>query len=112
YKIIQDERLRECNYGDFNGQLEDFKGNKMENFIDQPFPNGESYQAVEKRMAGFLEFLKKNYNGQHIAIVAHQAPQLALEVLLKGKTWVQAIQEDWRNQKVWQPGWDYEILDD
>jgi hypothetical protein len=32
---------------------------------------------------------------------------LALDVLLKGKTWKQAIDEDWRKGKAWQPGWDY-----
>jgi len=28
-------------------------------------------------------------------------------VLLKGKTWEQAIDEDWRKKKAWQPGWEY-----
>ncbi len=64
---------------------------------------------MEKRIADFLWFLKKNYDGKHIAIVAHQAPQLALEVLLKGKTWKQAIDEDWRKKKAWRPGWEYII---
>jgi len=42
-----------------------------------------------------------------VAIVAHKAPQLALDVLLKNKTWQQAFAEDWRKTKSWQPGWDY-----
>lgn len=108
YKIIPDARLRECNYGDFNQKSEAFKAD-MTQFIDQAFPNGESYREVEKRMADFLNFLKENYAGQRIAIVAHQAPQLALDVLLKGKTWPQAIAEDWRNTHSWQPGWKYEL---
>lgn len=62
-------------------------------------------------MRDFCEYLKTNYNEKHIAIVAHQAPQLALEVILKNKTWEQAIAEDWRNTKSWQPGWEYEIKD-
>lgn len=108
YKIIKDERLREANYGDFNGRPESFKNNLAE-YIDRSFPNGESYKDVEKRLASFCEYLKNNYNNKHIAIVAHQAPQLALEVILKNKTWEQAIEEDWRNTKSWQPGWEYEI---
>ncbi|MCX6789209.1 MAG: hypothetical protein NTZ42_01185 [Candidatus Gribaldobacteria bacterium] len=67
------------------------------------------WRDMEKRMADFLNFLKENYASQHIAIVAHQAPQLALDVLLKGKTWSQAIAEDWRNKKAWQSGWEYEL---
>ena len=77
--------------------------------MNNPFPNGESYKDVEKRIANFLEFLKQNYNGKHVAIVAHQAPQLALEVLIKGKTWEQAVDEDWRKKKAWQPGWEYVV---
>ncbi|HET8671586.1 MAG TPA: histidine phosphatase family protein [Candidatus Saccharimonadales bacterium] len=108
YKIIQDKRLRECNNGDMNGKPHSFKDN-MEEFVDTPFPNGESYKDVEKRMADFVQFLKTNYDGKHVAIVAHQAPQLALDVLLRSKTWQQAIVEDWRKIKAWQPGWEYEI---
>jgi len=51
--------------------------------------------------------LKNNYDGQSVAIVAHKAPQLALEVLLNGKTWEQAFADDWRKKKAWQPGWNY-----
>jgi broad specificity phosphatase PhoE len=108
YQIIPDARLRECNYGDNNGAPDAFKEH-MEDFIDTPFPNGECYRDVEKRIASFVEDQKRNYDGKHIAIVAHQAPQLALDVVLKGKTWEQAITEDWRHTKSWQPGWKYEI---
>ncbi|NUM25355.1 MAG: histidine phosphatase family protein [Candidatus Buchananbacteria bacterium] len=106
YQIITDERLRECNYGDFNGKPDSFKSDPKQ-FIEQAFPNGESYTDVETRVKNFLDFLKKDYDGKHIAIVAHQAPQLALEVLLGGKTWPQAIDQDWRHTKTWQPGWKY-----
>jgi len=107
YKITQDERLRECNYGDFIQQPVDKFESDMTKYIDKKFPNGESYRDVEKRIASFLDFLRDEYEGKHIAIVAHQAPQLALDVLLRGKTWKQAIDEDWRVQKAWKPGWEY-----
>ncbi len=107
--IIRDQRLRECNYGDLNGQKEG-RVNKEEH-IDTPFPHGESYREVEMRMAEFLNETWKVHSGKHIAIVAHQAPQLALEVLLKGKSWEQAFREDWRNSKNWQPGWLYWMKD-
>lgn len=107
YKIIPDSRLREVNYGDFTQKpATEFKNNPAQ-YINMSFPNGESYKDVEKRMADFLKEATQKYNGQHIAIVAHQAPQLALDVLLKGKTWAQAIAEDWRHTKSWQPGWEY-----
>lgn len=108
YKIIQDSRLRECNYGDMNGMAASVFKERMDKYIDEPFSNGESYKDVGKRIKSFVEFLRENYEGKHIAIVAHQAPQLALDVVLKGKTWQQAIDEDWRKKKAWQPGWEYE----
>lgn len=106
-EIIKDERLRECNYGDFTGKPTDEFKDRITDYIVEPFPNGESYKDVEKRVADFLEFLKQNYDGKRVAIVAHQAPQLALDVLIKGKAWDQAFAEDWRKKKTWQPGWDY-----
>ncbi len=107
YKIITDKRLREANYGDLTLGRE-FK-DELKNYIVTPFPNGESYKDVEKRIKDFIDFLKENYDGKRIAIVAHQAPQLALDVILGGKAWEQAIDEDWRKKKAWQPGWNYSI---
>lgn len=105
--IIKDKRLRECNYGKYNAQPSKIVEPMQEKCITEKFPEGESYDDVKNRIADFLEFLKKNYDGKSIAIVAHKAPQLALDVLLKNKTWEQAFAEDWRKRKVWQPGWDY-----
>ena len=64
---------------------------------------------VEKRIRQFIEYLKENYLGKTIGIVAHRAPQLAIEVLSKGITWEDALENDWRRTKSWQPGWEYEI---
>src|SRR6266481_1888809 len=108
YPIIPDSRLRECNYGKLNGASSGVvEPMQEEECITNRFPGGESYEDVKVRIADFLEFLKKNYDGKRVAIVAHKAPQLALDVLIKGKTWKQALAEDWRKTKAWQPGWDY-----
>jgi len=106
-KIIPDERLRECNYGKLNGA----SGDEVYAFpcIEKAFPSGESYPDVEKRIVDFVEMLKKDYEGKHVAVLAHKAPQLAFDVVLKGKTWQQAVDEDWRHTKSWQPGWAYEV---
>ena len=104
YRIIQDQRLRECNYGLWNSKKKNWN---IADYIINRYPNGESYSDVEKRMAEFLNYLYKNYYGKQVAIVAHQAPQLALDVLLNHKTWEEAINEDWRNRKFWQLGWEY-----
>jgi len=77
--------------------------------VDSKFPNGESMEDVEKRMSTFLNDLKKDHDKKRVAIVAHKAPQLALEVLLNKKTWQDAIATDWRQTKSWQPGWEYVV---
>lgn len=106
-KFISDKRLRECNYGDLNGAPEE-EVDYMSH-IDNPFPNGESNKDVEKRIRDFLNDIRKEYEGRHVAILAHKSPQLALEVVANGKSWEEAIGQDWRNEKAWQPGWEYVI---
>jgi len=106
-EIIKDSRLRECNYGDYNGL--DSKLAHYPSHIYERFPNGESMIDVEARMKSFVDFLKSNYNNKKIAIVAHKAPQLALEVITNNKSWEEALASDWRLTGAWQPGWEYII---
>jgi len=107
--IISDSRLRECNYGRYNAQPSSIVEPMQENSVTKRFPEGESYEEVKARISDFLNFLKNNYAEKNIAIVAHKAPQLALEVLLNGKTWEEAFAQDWRKTKSWKPYWDYEL---
>lgn len=107
-EIIPDERLRECNYGDYNGKPSEIVEPLQEKEMHfKPFPNGESYEDVKNRVADFLKFLKENYDGKTVALVGHKAPQLSLDVLLKGMSWDEALANDWRKTKSWQPGWEY-----
>lgn len=105
--ILHDKRIRECNYGDFNGQ--DSSLIKYEEHIKNKFPNGESLKDVEIRVRDFCNYLLKSYDGKNIALVSHRAPQLALEVITKNISWQGAINNDWRKIKNWKPGWRYEI---
>lgn len=108
-EIIQDERLRECNYGEYNAQPSEVVEPMQEANITKRFPGGESYEDVKARISDFLDYLKKNYDDKLVAIVAHKAPQLALDVLVDGKSWEKAFEDDWRKRKAWQPGWNYNI---
>jgi alpha-ribazole phosphatase/probable phosphoglycerate mutase len=108
-EIITDRRLREIDYGKYNGKPDNFKNNLID-YIDKPFPDGESYQDVERRIKEFLEYWTKKYNNKRIAVVSHQAPQLALEVICNKKSWEEAIEEDWRRKENgWQAGWKYTV---
>lgn len=105
--IIQDKRLRECNYGDFNAQPSEIVEPMQEKNITERFSNWESYEDVKNRISDFLDYLRTNYNWKSVAIVAHKAPQLALDVIIKWLSWEQAFTEDWRKRKAWQPWWNY-----
>lgn len=105
--ITPDPRLRECNYGEQNGKPVNDK--HPLNHLTVAFAGGESYADVQRRVADFLVFLRKNFEGKRIAIVSHQAPQLALDVLIKEKTWEEAFAEDWRKTHAFQFGWKYEL---
>ena len=107
---IQDDRLRECNYGDYDGESKSLV--VYEDHISNSFPNGESLIDVEKRVKDFLLFLNRNYQGKTIGIIAHRAPQLALDVITKHMTWEEAISNDWRKTGDWQPGWVYTLDED
>lgn len=107
FPVFIDWRLRECNYGDYDGRpAAEFKKDREQEYIQKNYPSGESYTEVEARIKSFLSDLSR-FNYDHIAIVAHQAPQLALDVLLKDYSWEEAIANDWRKSKSWQPGWEY-----
>ena len=107
YEKITDNRLRECNYGDLDGEHKSLI--VYEEHINESFPNGESLKDVENRIRNFVQYLKDNYDNQTIGVVAHRAPQLALEVVTKNISWEEAIANDWRKTGDWQPGWIYEI---
>jgi alpha-ribazole phosphatase/probable phosphoglycerate mutase len=109
FPIIIDKRLRECNYGDYDGQLSIIVEPMQLKMVSERFPGGESYEDVKARLESFLIDLKKSYDSKHVAIVAHKAPQIVLDVILRDMTWGEAFASDWRKTGKWQPGWGYII---
>lgn len=105
YPIVQDKRLRECNYGDMSRQSKDVIDAYREQALLQPFPNGESYEETSLRMKAFLQDLLKNYNGKTVLIVGHRATQYGLDVWVNHKNLRDAVLAPWQ----WQPGWTYEL---
>lgn len=103
--ITSDKRLRECNYGKFNGMPSYIVTPMQQKCISKRFPEGESYRDVQKRVVAFLEFLKQRYAGKDIAIVSHKAPRFVLEIVLNKRTWKRLFAERY----VWKPGWKYTL---
>jgi broad specificity phosphatase PhoE len=105
WPIIKDERLRECNYGDFTQKPSEQVDVQKPLRINEPFPNGESYMQTTERMKSFLDDLKKNYDGKRVMIIGHRATQYGLDNLIKGVSLETLTTSHFK----WQPGWKYEF---
>lgn len=91
-----DKRLREVNYGIFNGKPirevgkfwdKERKFKPLEYYLKRfqiPLPEGENYANIEKRMSSFIKEIDKKYQGKNILIVGHQRPLTLLEKAIYG----------------------------
>jgi broad specificity phosphatase PhoE len=101
--IHRDWRLRECNYGDLNGEpLARFKGEPPRR-IKEPYPAGESYEQVVERVREFLDDLPPELDGGRIVVIGHAATRWALDHLLTGARLEELVVAPFQ----WQPGWEY-----
>ena len=83
--IVQDARLRECDYGIFQGRPRGEMEAARRSAIDAPFPGGESYRQVAERMRSFLRQLAAEHDGQRILLVGHGATFWTVEHWLEGR---------------------------
>jgi alpha-ribazole phosphatase/probable phosphoglycerate mutase len=111
--VLVDKRLREVNYGDFNGKPGKVVALLKQGAIKKPFPGGESYEQAMDRLHEFYKELKERYpdprNGdaaKTVLVVGHRATQYGLDTLL-GKTVEQCLKE--QEPFKWQPYWEYNI---
>jgi broad specificity phosphatase PhoE len=99
----QDRRLRECDYGDWAGcPVEELDAARLR-FVHEPFPGGESFTDVVRRVEAFMHGLARA--NDPVLIIGHRAPWYALEHLLRGRDLQQLVTSRWK----WQPGWEYEL---
>jgi len=103
--VIVDKRLRELNYGDFNGKPSSVVGPMKKEHIKEPFSNGESYEQAMARTHDFYKELKKNHSEKTILVVGHRATQYGLDTLIHGKTIGECLGVPFK----WQPWWEYEL---
>jgi len=105
FPIIQDKRLRECDYGDMTQGPKEVIDAERPKRITEPFPNGESYTETCARMQEFLDEISKTYAGKRVMIIGHRATQYGLEHTALGKPIAEVVSAPWS----WQPGWKYEL---
>lgn len=102
-----DRRLRECNYGDWNGMAVETLEAERPRRVVEPFPGGESYHDVVVRMADFLQDISTRLTARRVLVVGHTATRWALDHLLNGAELAEAV----RSPFEWREGWSYLLPD-
>ncbi len=76
-KIIFDKRIREVNFGIFDGKTSQeyraYFSSHKERFEKIP-PDGENFSQLKNRVSEFLYDIDKKYSNKNILIVSHEAP--------------------------------------
>jgi broad specificity phosphatase PhoE len=98
-----DRRLRECDYGSWSGCPVQQMDDARPQFVEAPFPGGESFRDVVRRVESFLQDVRHSEGS--VLVIAHRAPWYALEHLLRGRELAEVVKSPWK----WQPGWEYEL---
>jgi broad specificity phosphatase PhoE len=106
--IYFEPRLRECNYGDWNGTPVARLRGKRRHFITTPYPNGQSYANVLWGMAEFLSELTRDWDSGRILLIGHAATRWALDNLVNHERLEDLVDAPFN----WQPGWTYTLPTD
>jgi isoleucyl-tRNA synthetase/phosphohistidine phosphatase SixA len=89
--LIEDDRLREIEFGEYEGKTIDFsdltfvkarRAHKLENNQVESiyhFPGMETWSHVQARMSAFLNEMLPKHRGDHVIVVTHADPLLSLK---------------------------------
>jgi broad specificity phosphatase PhoE len=104
--ILYDWRLRECDFGIRNGSPAAKLRQDRLDYLDRPYPDGESHRQAVRRVAGFLADLPTRWAGRRVMLIGHVATQQALEHVINGLPVQELIAADfqWRAE-----GWQYRL---
>lgn len=103
--IVQDRRLRECNYGDLNGMPRAQLGQERLQRLDEPFPGGESWRQAVARVGRFLAELAQERDGERVLVIGHVATRWALDHVACGLPLDRLAEAPFE----WQEGWEYTL---
>ncbi|MET9249164.1 histidine phosphatase family protein [Nonomuraea sp. NPDC003709] len=104
-EIRFDRRLRECDYGIYNGRPVGEVAASRSRHIDMPWPGGQSYRRVVAEMVGFLRDMMDEWQGGLVLVVSHSANRWALQNLLDGTPLEELVDVPFE----WRPGWEFSI---
>jgi alpha-ribazole phosphatase/probable phosphoglycerate mutase len=101
--ILQDWRLRECDYGQWNGMLAAEMHRNRYAYLDQPYPGGESWRQAVQRAGRFLPDLGLRWQGARVLVIGHVATRWAFDHFLNNIPLEELIVSDFN----WREGWEY-----
>jgi 2,3-bisphosphoglycerate-dependent phosphoglycerate mutase len=82
--ILYDWRLRECDFGIRNGRPSAELRPDREDYLDRPYPGGESLRQAVRRVTGLLADLPTRWSGRRVMLIGHVATQRALGHVING----------------------------
>ena len=102
--ILQDWRLRECDYGDQNGSVSTSDLHRARrHHLDEPYPGGENWRQAINRVGRFLNDLPLRWEGARLLVIGHVATRWGFEHYLNGVPLENLIDAEFN----WRPGWEY-----
>jgi 2,3-bisphosphoglycerate-dependent phosphoglycerate mutase len=101
--LLLDWRLRECDYGELNGQPREVV--PTASHLDMPFPGGESWRQAVRRVGGFLTDLPSRWSGRRVLVIGHVATRWALDHYLDGVSLEALVEAEF----AWREGWEYHL---
>jgi 2,3-bisphosphoglycerate-dependent phosphoglycerate mutase len=103
--VLQDWRLRECDFGKHTGRpASELVAGRIDH-LDRPYPGGESWRQAVTRVASFLGDLPLRWSGRRVLIIGHVATRWGLDHAIGG-----IPLEDLAGAGfAWQEGWEYRL---
>jgi 2,3-bisphosphoglycerate-dependent phosphoglycerate mutase len=104
--VLFDWRLRECDFGVLNGSPGAPLRADRAQYIDRPYPGGESHRQAVRRVAGLIADLPSRWDRQRVMVIGHLATYRALEHVINGVPVEDIVAGDF----TWRPeGWEYRL---
>lgn len=103
--VLYDWRLRECDYGQCNGMPAAELHASRPDYVDRPYPGGESWRQAVARVARFLADLPLRWSGMRVLVVGHVATRWGLDHVIGGA----AVEDLAVADFAWQEGWEYRL---
>jgi 2,3-bisphosphoglycerate-dependent phosphoglycerate mutase len=103
--VLHDWRLRECDYGQRNGMSALELHASRRDYLDRPYPGGESWRQAVARVGRFLGDLPLRWSGRRVLVIGHVATRWGLDHVIDGVPLEDLAAADFD----WQEGWEFRL---